>query len=278
MGCRHYFVVDRLEELVDEVILDLLHELTNTRIFGLFHNCMWQSRHPEIDVHLVEQCEQTDWLYTHNGSPRSISICIYVFSLCLCLSLNVQINKIGVLAVTRETCIDFLSTRTGRLFCHNGSLRSIMVWNTVWLGWLGTFCLSSNFWTQFFHSVMIQRNLWRRTRWRIYFLENDFCSFHPNYFRDTISWECIVKNDCVRSRLIELQSILLSQFDIDPTHSVLMFLPCFMHVLCKTRCFQVDRLKIIVFLFHRIHKQKEYCLSFAQILTFRYQCWIDDGM
>ena len=62
------------------VILDFLHVFTNTKFFGLFHNCMWQSRRPKIDVHLlVLLCEQTCWLSTHNGSLRFVSICIYVF-------------------------------------------------------------------------------------------------------------------------------------------------------------------------------------------------------
>ena len=99
----------------------------------------------------------------------------------------------------------------------------------------------------------------------MYFFVYDLCSFHPNNFRDTTSWEYIVKNDGVRSRLIELQSFLLSKFDIDPKQSVLTFLACFMHVPYKTRCSQVDRLRILVFLIHRIHRQKEDCLSFAQI-------------
>ena len=80
-----------------------------------------------------------------------------------------------------------------------------------------------------------------------------------------------MKNDGVRSRLIELQSFLLSKFDVDPIHRVLMFLPRFIHVLCKTQCSQVDRVKIFVFLDHKIHKQKEYFLSIAKILTSRYQ-------
>ena len=37
-----------------------------------------------------------------------------------------------------------------------------------------------------------------------------------NNLRDTISWECVVKDDCVRSCLIELSSFLLSKFDVDP--------------------------------------------------------------
>ena len=45
-----------------------------------------------------------------------------------------------------------------------------------------------------------------------------------------------------------------------------------------TRCFQVDRVKILVTFIHGIHKQKEYCLSVAQIVTSPYQSRIDDGI
>ena len=98
-----------------------------------------------------------------------------------------------------------------------------MIWIRVWLDWLVDFCLSSNFWTQFLHPIMSQGSLWRQSRWFIYFFVYDFSSFHPNNSRDTISWVYIVKNDGVRSRLIELQSFLLSKFDIDPMFRVLMF-------------------------------------------------------
>ena len=47
-----------------------------------------------------------------------------------------------------------------------------------------------------------------------------------------------MKDDGVRSRLIELEFFLLSKSDIDPRHRVLMFLPRCLHVLCKTRCFR----------------------------------------
>ena len=105
----------------------------------------------------------------------------------------------------------------------------------------------------------------------INFLVYDFSSFHPNNFRDTASWECFVKNDGVRSCLIEFQSFLQSKIDVDPIHRVLMFLPLFMHVLCMTWFIQVDRIRIFVFFVHRIHRQKTYCLSVAQILSSRYQ-------
>ena len=42
-----------------------------------------------------------------------------------------------------------------------------------------------------------------------------------NIVRDTISWERVVKDDCVRSCLIELKSFLLSKLDVNPNA------PCF---------------------------------------------------
>ena len=66
------------------VVLDLLQELTNTRIFCLFHHCMWQSRHPEVDVYLLE----LGGAVSTNGSPRSIVDLHLRLCLCLCLSLR----------------------------------------------------------------------------------------------------------------------------------------------------------------------------------------------
>ena len=63
-----------------------------------------------------------------------------------------------------------------------------------------------------------------------------------------------MKSDCVRSCLIELQSFLQSEVDVDPIHRILMFLPCFMQVLCKTRYIQVDRVRILMVFVHGIHK------------------------
>ena len=105
-----------------------------------------------------------------------------------------------------------------------------------------------------------------------------FSSFHLESLRDSISWECVVKDDGVRSCLIELKSFPLSKFYVDPIHRVLMFLPRFLLVPCKTRCFQVNFFRIFVFFVHRIHRREEYHLSFAQILSSRYQSWIHDGV
>ena len=42
--------------------LDLLHKFANTEIFCLFHNCMWQSRHPEINVYLLAAVWTNRWI------------------------------------------------------------------------------------------------------------------------------------------------------------------------------------------------------------------------
>ena len=78
-----------------------------------------------------------------------------------------------------------------------------------------------------------------------------------------------MKNDGVRSCLVELHSFLQGKVDVDPIHRILMSLPYLMHVLCMTRCFQVDRVRILVFFIHGIHRQEEYFLSVAEILSSR---------
>ena len=55
-----------------------------------------------------------------------------------------------------------------------------------------------------------------------YMISSDFIN---NYFRDTKSWECIVKDDCVTSCLIENQSFPLSKLYIDPIHRILVSFP-----------------------------------------------------
>ena len=86
-----------------------------------------------------------------------------------------------------------------------------------------------------------------------------------------------MKNDCMRSCVITSILSFQSKIDVDPIYRVLMFLPCFMRVLCMTRCIQVDRIRILMVFVRGIHKQEVYCLSVAQILTSRYQSRIDDG-
>ena len=47
------------------------------------------------------------------------------------------------------------------------------------------------------------------------FLE-DFSSFHPNNFRNTISWKCSLKDNCIRSSLIECQSFFDRKINYQP--------------------------------------------------------------
>ena len=92
-----------------------------------------------------------------------------------------------------------------------------------------------------------------------------------------MSWKRVVKDDCVRSCLIELKAFLLSKFDVKPIHRVLMFLPYFLLVPSKTRSIQVNFIWILMFLVHWIHRREEYHLPFAQILSSWYQSWVHDG-
>ena len=169
---------------------------------------------------------------------------------------------------------------------NNGFHHSLMIWVWIWLAWLGTFgllnnfsfWLSSNFWTQFFHTIMFQGHLWKRTRWRIYFLAYDFYSFHPNNFRNTTSWECFVKNDGVRSCLIELQSLFRARL-MSTQYTVFW---CFIHALCMY-CARRGALKSIVsgslwFLSMGPTSRKNTVCLLLNVLTSRYQSWIHDGV
>ena len=102
--------------------------------------------------------------------------------------------------------------------------------------------------------------------------------FQSNNFWDTISWKCSLKDDCIRSSLIECQSFPNREIDVEPIYCVLVSFPCIMQVLCTTWYIQVSHIRILVTSVHRINKQEEHCLSFAQTLTSRYQSRTDDGM
>ena len=240
--------------------LDLLHELTNTEVFCLFHKL-----HVAIQT-LWSQCLFPRAVWTNRWIVyfSQVSPCLHDlrqrFRLRLCLYLHVQ-----------------------QTLAHNSSQVSPCLQLCFWflVGFVGSLHFPSNFrtqWTQFFHPIVFEGNLRRRSRWRIYFLVYNFTSFLLDSLRDTISWECVAKDDCVRSCLIELKSFLLSKFDVDPINRVLMYFPLFLLVPCKTWCFQVNVVRISVFFVHRIHRREKYRLSFAQILSSRDQSWIRDGV
>ena len=136
--------------------LDLLHEFSNTEVFCLFHNCMWPSRHSEVNVYFLALCEQTDGLFTFTGSHRSYLICVFVFVCVFVLILtfnrhwHTTLHKsprahVGAFAAKQDTFVDFLSGRNGWLLPLNRSLRSYNWVFGFWLGLLGVFTSSSNF-------------------------------------------------------------------------------------------------------------------------------------
>ena len=238
MGRRHYFVADRLEELVDE---DDSRSSSRVREHGNFR--------------LVSQ------LHVAIQTLKSMSIssrCVTSVSLSLSKRLTDKLvlsqpSKMRVSiswALERDVC----SAITGR--------------PVLWIG----FGFSSNFWTQFLHPIISQWNLRKRPRWLIYFFVYDFSSFHLDSLRDTTGWECIIKDDCVRPYLTELQSFPLSKLHVNPVHRLLMHFQLIMFVPCKTWCGQVKLLRILVIHVHGIHGCKENRLSFlAQMLSSRYQ-------
>ena len=68
--------------------LDLLHEFANTEVFCLFHNCMWQSRHSEVNVIFPRAVWTNRWIvHFSQVSPFSFDLRLR-FRLRLCLDLN----------------------------------------------------------------------------------------------------------------------------------------------------------------------------------------------
>ena len=152
--------------------LDLLHEFAITKVFCLFHNCMWQSRHSEVDVSVLALCEQTGWLFT-NKSPCSNMICVYVFVFVFVViyTLNRHWHTTGKqVSVFFHWCFrsqvrnifDILNTRTELLFWQNKLPCSNKWIFGLWVGLLlEVYTTSSNFWTQFFHPIVFEGNLCR---------------------------------------------------------------------------------------------------------------------
>ena len=70
--------------------LDLLHDIANTEVFCLFHNCMWQSRHSEINGYFLALCQKPMDCPLFTGLPVLIWSASTFSSASLSLSTNVQ--------------------------------------------------------------------------------------------------------------------------------------------------------------------------------------------
>ena len=93
--------------------------------------------------------------------------------------------------------------------------------------------------------------------------KKNFSSLQSDNFWNTISWKYSLKDDCIRSSLIECQSFVNRKININPKYRVLMFLPSTVQVLCKTWYSEVNLCRILMPFVSRINRQEEYCLSLA---------------
>ena len=227
MGCGHYFVVDRLEVLVDEGdsrSSSRAHEHENFRLVSQLNvaiQILW-SRCPlswaAWTNQLVVQSQRVSSFY-HDLHLR--------FCLCLCHSPIVQqtnwyscSHERNVYRIPEHSNGTFVLSQRVSPFYHDLDLDLVGL-----VDWLLLV-------EQLLNPILSSNHVSRKSSgapevihvlFRMWFLR-----FHHNNFRGTISWECVVKDDGVRSCLIELKSFLLSKLYIDPIHRVLMFHPCCM--------------------------------------------------
>ena len=271
MGCRRYSAASRLEVLLDEDDFRcswrarenfLLHSQLHVTILALWSQCLFP---------------RAEWTVVHSRvSPFLFDLCLRV-RLCLRIRLQVQqtlTHNSGWILVHPPVSPFLLSfwclrDQTRHLFRSPGwTIAHPRVWPfliigfLVLVGFVGCLCCFQRLLNPNLSSIYLWRESLEEAEVTFYFLVYYYSRFHHNNFRNTISWECIVKDDCVRSCLMELQSFPLSNLYIDPVHRVLVSFPRFLLVPCKTWFGQVKLVRIFVFLVHGIHSRKEYCLSF----------------
>ena len=75
--------------------------------------------------------------------------------------------------------------------------------------------------------------------------------------------EVFLDDNCIRSSLIECQSLSNRKININPKYRVLMFLPCTVHVSRSTWYREVNMFRIFMTFVSWINRQEEYCLSSA---------------
>ena len=112
----------------------LLDKLLNAEIFCLFHNCMWQSWHSEVNVYFLELGERL----STQVSLRSCLIYVFVFVFVFCLQVQQTLAHNSGWILVHPQVSPFLSlcfrdqTRhffrspgwTNLLVAHHGSHRS----------------------------------------------------------------------------------------------------------------------------------------------------------
>ena len=211
---------------------------------------MWQSRHPEVDVYVLALCEQIRLL---TWSPSAFSSASLSWSERLtdtgtqlesrspCSYIGAFAAKLGTFSISWTLEPNCCSAKTSLPFLTIGFLVF------VWVCWESLPPPATSEPSSFIQLSV--KEIFGGSRGDAYTFLYDFFRFHHDSLRDTISWKRIVKDDCVRSCLTELKSFLLSKLDVNPIHRVLMCLPLFLPVPCKTWCIQANFIWISMFFF-----------------------------
>ena len=135
----------------------------------------------------------------------------------------------------------------------------------------------------------MDHSLWsncdRVSRRSLVVVEETSMVFHTKVLQFTIfqllecnKLEVFLKNHCIRSCLIECESLSDRKININPEYRVLMPFPCTVQVSRETWYREVKKFRVFVTFISWINKQEEHCLSSAQILTSRYQSIVDNRM
>ena len=169
----------------------------------------------------------------------------------------------------RETFIDFL--RTGLfLRANNGSHRSGMICVLLWVGWLVG---------NFFACRATSPSCCRATSEPNSFIQSCFKEILGGGRCDAQTFSFLTSPVSIRTTLLHeerwrsiefdrtLEPLLLNKFNVNPIHRVLIF--PMMYACTVQDAVLSSRLSqdLCVLFIHRIHRQKECCLSVAQILS-----------
>ena len=98
------------------------------------------------------------------------------------------------------------------------------------------------------------------SRRHVWLLIQNFSSLQSHNFWNTISWKCSLEDNCIRSSLIDCQSLFHRKINIDPKYRVLMFLPCTVQVSCSSWYREINMFRIFMIFVSWINGQEEYCL------------------
>ena len=152
------------------------------------------------------------------------------------------------------------------------SMLNNWVFDYGWVCW-EFFTTSSNFSTQFFHPSGLSKQSSEVEMTHLTFSYMTSPVSIMIVFDDTVKLGVCRKGWLLSIVFFEIfNPFFWTSFVSTLMHRVLMSLPLCLVIPCKTRCIQLNCVRISVF-FHKIHKRGEYRLSFAQILSSWCQSW-----